>query len=359
MHPILGDRRALRLYLMAWLPIVALLAALLRLAGWPDWPRALAFAVPLLAADAFLCLAAWYPCRALPLAEGVPRALIAHLVTAALVGFAITAGGAALARLPVLELKNRAGAGLTPSQAGLLAAVGMLLYLLSVAVHYLLAAVASAREAEKRALEAEVTARQAQLETLKAQVNPHFLFNSLNSIAALAGSEPATARSVCVELAGFLRGTLGVGGRGWHPVSEELELARRYLHVEQARLGERLRVEEEIDAAVGGDSMPPLLLLPLVENAIKHGVAQRLDGGTVRLIAKRRGDALVLGVDSPLADDGPAKGGPGVGLANIRRRLRAELGDGASLSTAAKDGVYRARIVLGPRDRHSDRWEEQ
>src|SRR6185436_18911903 len=112
--------------------------------------------------------------------------------------------------------------------------------------------------------------------------NPHFLFNCLNSISALTASDAARAREVCVRLSEFLRNTLGLGERESIPWKEELELARTYLEVERVRFGARLQVEMDVDDACVECKVPPLVLQPLVENAIKHGIATLVEGGTVR-----------------------------------------------------------------------------
>src|SRR6185369_358054 len=112
-----------------------------------------------------------------------------------------------------------------------------------------------------------------ELQSLRFQLNPHFLFNSLHSSSALATIDGMRAREMCLRLAAFLRSSLGLGSRESIPMREEVELARNYLEVEQVRFGERLRVEADIDPACENCGIPPLLLQPLVENAVKHGIS--------------------------------------------------------------------------------------
>ena len=119
----------------------------------------------------------------------------------------------------------------------------MLLFLLALAVHYVLIAFEAAREAERRQLELEVLTRDAELRALRAQIDPHFLYNSLNSISALTGSDAPGARRMCLLLGEFLRDTLDVGARQRIPLADELALAERFLSIEQVRFGSRLRVE--------------------------------------------------------------------------------------------------------------------
>jgi LytS/YehU family sensor histidine kinase len=208
-------------------------------------------------------------------------------------------------------------------------AAGVLLYALSVALHYVLLAFEAAREAERREAELEILAREAELATLKAQIRPHFLFNSLNSISALASSEPSRAREMCVLLADFLRKSLSVGEKKSISVAEELALSRAYLAVEELRFGSRLEVEEDLDARGDACLVPPLLLQPLVENAIRHGIATRVEGGTVRLNVACAAGRLRILIENPLDPDSPSPPGGGVGLSNVRQRLTARYGHDA------------------------------
>ncbi len=347
MHPILADRRSLALYLTAWLPVLALLTAALWITGWSGWLPSLLFALPLTVVYAFLCLAAWYPCRALPLVEARTVVAVAtHLATAA-VSAALWVGMAwGLARELERSTLWAGAARLSSEQASLVFALGLLLYLLSVALHYLFAAAETSRAAERRALEAEVAARDAELAALKAQLNPHFLFNSLNSVASLAGSDPARARTMCIELADYLRGTLDERGARLQPLARELAQVRRYLNVEMVRYGDRLRVVELIADDCLDEGVPPLILQPLVENALKHGIAGLVEGGEVHIGAARRGDRLTLWVENPVDPDGGRRGGSGIGLVNVRERLAKVFGDGARLRHGRSGNTYRAEVSL-------------
>src|SRR5688572_27692893 len=299
MHPILARPGSLAAYIAIWVPLGGLLAALLALQGVFGWLNALIVAVPLSISYGFLCLSAWYVTGGSP----VERAGALRVgVTAVAASFLSSALWLLMARAWLVLIasvgeRGEITAGFRAA-APTLFAFGFLLYLLAMAVSYLAAAFAVSRDAERRGLELQVLAREAELRALRAQLDPHFLFNSLQSISALTTVEPAAARRMCLLLADFLRETLALGSRERIALSAELALVRKFLAIEQVRFGDRLHVD--IDSADAGDvPVPPLLLQPLVENAVTHGVAHVLEGGTVRVRAHRRGAGLTITVDNP------------------------------------------------------------
>ena len=330
MHPILGNRSRLGVYLAAW-GVLGLLFAVLERSGVPrQFTTAALYAVPLALAYGFVCLSSWWVCRAAPLARTPPLRLGVSLVVPAMVASVFWAMlGAAWTRIlgavtldaPTATL--RATAGDHPVPTAVFLALGVPLYLFSVAIHYLIAAFEDSRRAERRALESQVVAREAELRALRAQLNPHFLFNSLNSINALVGSDPESARRMCEGLGDFLRKTLTLGGRDWVTLGEELDLVETYLAIERVRFGSRLRVELLATPAARSHLVPPLLLQPLVENAVKHGIAERVEGGTIAINAQRHADTLIIKVTNPFDPEGPQRQGEGMGLENVRQRLRA------------------------------------
>ena len=200
-------------------------------------------------------------------------------------------------------------------------------------------------EALREATEA-VEAREAELRALRAQVDPHFLFNSLNSISSLITADPREARQMCVHLGDFLRASLKQGTRPTVTLAEELATLELYLKVEGARFGSRLEVVTEVDEASQDCAVPPLLLQPLVENAIKHGISSLLEGGTVGIVARRRGSRLHLVVENPFDASAPRAEGVGLGLANLGERLKSLYGPDARVSPRADGSMFRVEVVL-------------
>jgi len=322
MHPLLAGQGRQSLYLLAWSPLALLLAYLLVMTGGLAWREAVTLSVPLALFYALVCLAPWYMCLVLPLGSSQTLRLVGkHLAAAIVAGlfWIVLAKGLGLAygRYFFVRLNER----FSP-QLPLLFGIGVLIYLLSVALHYVLFSMESSKEAESREQEALTLARESELKALKAQINPHFLFNSLNSISALATVDGLRAREMCIKLSDFLRSTLKLGEKQSITLADELALAKAYLEVEQVRFGARLRVQIDADADCGRCVVPSLLLQPLVENAVKHGIAGLVDGGTIRLEAHCRGGFLQITIHNEFDPDAPAASRHGLGLRNVRERLR-------------------------------------
>jgi two-component system, LytTR family, sensor histidine kinase AlgZ len=348
MHPILGQIRRLTLYLLAWIPLAGILLYLLVSQGGLSWLRAAVLAIPLCIVYAFICLSAWYSCRGTPLeASSFSRLALTHLTAAMVAGFIWVATARGLA----IALAALAGFGGLEQQVArdypLLLGSGVLLYLLAVALHYVLLSDQASRQAEKREAEARLLARDSELKALKTQVNPHFIFNCLNSISALTSSDPTKAREMCILLADFLRKTLGLGEKSLIPLREELALLHAYLSVEQIRYGARLRLEENTDPNTLECLLPPLLLQPLIENAVAHGVAHLTDGGWIRLeISESGSENLSIEIENNFDPEAPRRRGAGIGLKNVRQRLNTSYGSRAGFDVHTDHNRFMVGIKL-------------
>ena len=155
---------------------------------------------------------------------------------------------------------------------------------------------------------------------------------------------------MCIRLSDFLRLSLRLGEGGDIPFGEELALARIYLDVEQVRFGDRLRVFQDIDPDCADCEVPPLLVQPLVENAIKHGIATMVDGGEISMKAHRSRGAMRFVIENPFDPEAPAARKSGIGLANVRNRLRTRYGNDARLDVQVEPNVYRVVLSLPVQD---------
>jgi len=201
--------------------------------------------------------------------------------------------------------------------------------------------------AERSAIAERQAALQAQLEALQARTDPHFLFNSLNTVAALIPEDPKQAERALEQLADLFRYALESSRTRAVPLRREVAMISDYLALQSARFGERLRTHVELDDAIADVQVPPLLLQPLVENAILHGTARRR-GGEVRVSARKDGDCVVIEV----TDDGPGPGasshsGSGSAISTLSERLRLHYsGRGEIALHTRSDGGCLARMVL-------------
>jgi hypothetical protein len=333
------------IFWLGWVIFALLLAALLKSPGNLGWSHALALAAVLSGIAEVSNVSATFSCKTAPLSRTpLWRLLLTHVTAAVVLTFFWVKVGGIVAR----QFDGMEGWRGIYSEYGLkteiLYAAGLFYYLLSVAVHYALIAQKASQEAQERALESSVRAREAELSALKAQINPHFLYNSLNSISALTSIDPARAREMCVSLADFLRLTLGMGEKPVIPLREELTLLEKYCAIEKVRFGERLEIKEEIQESAKDCLLPPLLLQPLFENAVVHGIAQMPDGGWIRLEAARDGDRVALTVENSWDPEAGSSRKNGVGLKNVQRRLEARYGREAQIEANAEDEVFRVRM---------------
>lgn len=315
--------RRLALYLAAW-TVIALLSASQGSLAY----RATGSGPVLVGLAIKLSLASWYVWAALapiaiwaarrfPLEGGaLMRRLPIHLVLNALLAItAVTAYlfirawlGVASPRSLLVELAESSN-------------VHLVTYWAVIGVVHGLDYYRRAREREMRAAELAAQLAAARLEALRMQLHPHFLFNTMHAIASLVREDPGAAEDMLAELAELLRTILERPPGHEAPLHEELAFIERYIAIQQIRFGDRLDVRRAIDPDALDAFVPALILQPLVENAIEHGIARRRGGGTIELAAERRNETLVLRV----ADDGPgldsAEPGQGVGLENTRVRL--------------------------------------
>jgi signal transduction histidine kinase len=364
----LFSQRGKLLYLLVWLLLALILAGVLVVGTGCGVPNALLFVLPLVLLYAYASgFSAYYLCRAWPLSQHPGSSILTALGLAALLSALLWS---ALAhewnRLAHEVGLDWFGIHLTSVMQGIWFGLGLVLYALVLGVHYLMVEVERSREAAARELQAHLAAQQAELRMLRTQIDPHFLFNSLNSISALTSIDAARARAMTLQLADFFRLSLHMEAHKKVPLTQELALIRHFLAVEQVRFGERLQVQEQIDAEAGQGLILPMLIQPLVENAVKHGIAHLPQGGCITICAMRVGETLQIRLENPVDPDLPlpatnrAGRTSGIGLANVRQRLQLAYEQRAGLDWQREPGRFMLQItlpytVLEPSDAHPDR----
>jgi len=196
-----------------------------------------------------------------------------------------------------------------------------------------------AAESRARSAALEQQAAEARFRLLAAQVEPHFLFNTLANLRALIETDPARAVAMLDHLDGYLRASLAATRQPWVPLSAEFERLEDYFSLIAIRMGPRLHWQLELPQGLAEVRVPPMLLQPLVENAIRHGLEPKPAGGTVAVAARGAGRALVIEItDTGLGSDGAENPGTGVGVRSVRERIAASFGPDASLELAARTG---------------------
>ncbi len=346
-----ANRRGALLAGAAWLMLGAGLGALLATVSGANWSAALLFAVPLtLVYGSAISFSAYYLCRAYPLANRSPGVIVpVFFIAAACAALAWSAAGIAWQGLWMALAPGSMELGIDRRRLVLcVLGLGMLLYIAAAVLHYLAIEYATARMAERRELELALQARDAELRMLRTQIDPHFLFNSLNSISALTSFDPSGAREMTLRLAEFFRHSLGLEAQRKVTLAQELALVSHFVAIEQVRFGARLRFEQHADPEAGTCLLPPMILQPLVENAVKHGIGGLPEGGCVRVTATRAGSILRIVVDNDVDVDAShaAARGQGVGLANVRARLATDYGHLASVHWRRMDATFRVELTL-------------
>lgn len=340
MHPLFSHWRRFLLYIAAWIEFGVILGLIVA-SGHRARLEAVAIAVPLMLLLGFVCLTPYYLCRSIPLRSLAWKSLLQNHF----LGTVVASAGVVLVGRLMAGAMSSIWPGLDQLFAHATPVITVfvtLTYMLSTALHYAYLEIESSRRAE-------LLAREAQLKALKAQINPHFLFNSLNSISALTSIDPARAREMCVGLADFLRASLRLGERDTVPFGDELALTNMYLGVEQARFGKRLRLVRDIDPACDTCEVPALLIQPLVENAVKHGIAMMAEGGEILISGHRERDLIQFSVSNPFDPEAPAQARNGIGLRNVRERLEARYGSSAKMQIDATESNYQVTLTFPAR----------
>ncbi len=328
-------------YWLGWIPLSALVVVLLYAHKGLGVAPALVSGILLSLFYAFICRSSSYMCASLSLSKTrIPR-LALIFVSSSLAA----AGIWVLAAMGLGMLVPSWSRGLE-SKFDLLFGLGVAFYLFAVAFNYTVLAVYKARRAELEAEKSRTLAREAQLRALRAQVDPHFLFNSLNSIASLSLSNPGGSREMCLQLAAFLRSTQKLGPLATISLEQELQLVRQYLAIEEQRFADRMQVHLHVPRECQDRRLPPLLLQPLVENAVKHGVSTLNKDAWIRLEARCDSQMLYVSMSNRYDPLAPRAKGTGRGSSLVLDRLRASYGPKASMRLETLGDTWRVELEI-------------
>jgi two-component system, LytTR family, sensor kinase len=344
-HPVLENRVRLTVWWLVWL-ILALGQALLFYFAYGSFVKVSVPDILLsLLLYSGLALSIWYPFNYFNKGETKPFSLITNLiVTGAITVTSWILITKLIMSLILPELNNyQAYWDVTlPYRIG----TGVFIYGLTILSYFLFSSLTNLSEKKAREAKLESLVRETELKMLRSQINPHFLFNSLNSISSLTITDPEKARTMVIKLSDFMRYALS--RKDEQPVSlkSELENLRLYLDIEKVRFGERLVTEEKIDPACLDVMVPVMLLQPLYENAVKHGVYESIEKVSIITIASVKDGYLEINISNNYDPEANAAKGTGTGLLNVSRRLELTFGNKASVTTNKKDNVFTVILFI-------------
>jgi sensor histidine kinase YesM len=348
MHPILADRKKIAIYLAVWGIVTLMFAGGMSYVLNGEMGLSLLITVPVMLIYSQINLSTWYVAKTFPLARtNIWKILVLVFVSSTLMSALFT--GMCIGWIYFLS-----GYFSVPQPSAdqwllsmLLSGFGEELYLVSLAIAYLFAAMDVSRNAERDTYELKLLAQSSELKALRMQINPHFLFNSLNSINALISQNPMQARDMTTLLADFFRKSLQFGSKETITLGEELSLLTNYLNIERIRFGARLSVQQTIDESVLNCAVPPLLLQPILENAIKYGISNSIGNGVIRILAEKKNERVFITVENSHEENQQQHKGTGLGLSIVRKRLHTVFGSNGDVQIFHDGKVFRV-IVFFP-----------
>lgn len=345
MHPFLSVPKQLLIVGLLWSPICFLVIFLTVTFVGISWGDAALWVVPPMIAEMFVCLSTWFFCRTTMQHHWrLLKTLLAHVV-AALILTGLWIILIILYSYFLDDVFHRPGWTVYfPDALPVFLAVGITLYFMAILGNYLLLVVERNRRAEQDILEQKLMKGEAELRALKATVHPHFLFNCFNMLGPLMRKSMEKAETVVSRLSDFLVYSLRYGDKEVVTLRDEMTHIGNYLEIEAVRLEERLHVDKKIDDELLDAPMLPLTLLPLVENAIKHGIGQCLEGGTLSISITRDRDYIFAVISNPYDPAGRKPRGQGMGLKTLRQRFRGFYRHRAYLDVKKDGGVFRVEF---------------
>jgi len=344
-NPILKNLKNLNYYLVFWGTISIISISLLYIGTDIGLKASLADGVIFSFLLAGLGLTFWYPARYIPIEKySTAKIIIGHAVGAIITTLIWISAGYFL-MVGVFGFK-KAYPPFLYSTLSWRILIGLLFYSLFVSFYYMIIYYTGFQERTVKEAELKSLVTEAELKSLKFQINPHFIFNSLNSMSALTEIDPARAKQMIIKLADFLRFILKTNELEKNKLSEELNNIRLYLDIEHVRFEEKFEYIEEIGESCRNIEIPTMILQPLFENAVKHAVYETLDRVTVKLNCENKDGFLKIILQNNFDKTAPNKKGAGVGLKNIRDRLRLIYHRDSLLEVKEEKGIFKVTLYI-------------
>jgi len=347
MHPAFRSGKDMIVAGLLWSPVALWTIILHRTLSDSDLSTSAILLVPPMILLLGIAISVWYICKGLPFEKGnILYFIVRHSLTMIMilaVWLGISNGYSGL-------LNEYFSSGnwtkLFSSSIPLLTGTGIFAYLLSILIYYLFLANERIRAAEKEILQQQLEASRSELEALKTTIHPHFLFNTLNLISPLIKRSPKQASELISHLSEFLIYSFEHSVKTKSTVNDEIEHIKNYLSVEKFRLGDRLETELKLQKGTTGIKVPPLILLPVVENSIKHGISQLLEGGVIRIETLIKEEHMVIIVSNPYEENAKKPRGRGHGLKNLKKRLKIYYKGKGGILTGKEKDLFKVRIFI-------------
>jgi two-component system LytT family sensor kinase len=347
MHPFLKSLSSLFITILLWIPIIICVIILTHIMTEVNLSNSALLIFPAMMIELFILISNWYICKALPIRRSnIFDIIIRHSFTSFLINsiwlFIIFLYSVLLDFIFNTHLWNTYYKAVFP----ILVASGLFFYFLASLFHYLVLALEKTKNMEQKILANHLTSSQAELKSLKSTIHPHFLFNSLTALGTLTQTSPSLAQKVCIQLSDFLRYSLKYSTNDKVTITDELQHIENYLNVEKIRFGERLKIELSVEEETKHLLILPFILLPLVENAIKHGVQERIETTVLHISINKNSHYLNIAVTNPYDLPANPPGGTGHGLSNLRKRITSEYGNDARLVIEKKRYIFTVRLQI-------------
>lgn len=344
-HPFTGQRRALIIYSLVWLIIALVIMFFLKFSR--EFSLFISLAEGLLESILFglLGLMIWYPTRYIPFQKSAP----VYSVFAQVIAGVIMIGawlGLTVGILGALFGSNETYDSFLSESLFWRGFIGVMIYLVLVLVYYLISYARTLRERAQAEEKLRTLVKESELNMLKSQINPHFLFNSLNSISSLITSNPEEAREMIIRLSDFLRYSLKHRENQFVPLDEEIVRMKDYLAIEKIRFGDKLKYELLLAGACTKVKVPTMILQPLVENAIKHGVYESLEPVSITFDCRLEEEFLVLRMENDFDPEMPVHKGTGVGLQNVSERLNLAYDGRGRMTKSSSGGIFTVTLFI-------------
>ena len=344
-HPVLGNRVRLIVWWLVWF-FLSLGQALLFYYAFGSFINiSILDSVSSLLIYSGIALSLWYPFSFFNKSDVKPYTLIMNLVLTGAISVTLWI---LISKMLVLMVFPQQSNYLQywdstfPYRVG----TGVFIYALVILTYFLFTSLTNLSEKSAREAKLESLVKETELKMLRSQINPHFLFNSLNSISSLTITDPEKARDMVIKLSDFMRYALSRKDEQPVSFSSELDNLRLYLDIEKVRFGERLAIEEHIDSECLEVKIPVMLLQPLYENAVKHGVYESTEIVKIVTTASLKDGYLLLTISNNYENGTSSAKGTGTGLINVTRRLELFYGNKASISTEKQNGIFTLKIYM-------------